>query len=81
MRIKLYRLCKKPKTGRSMSIRLWVLNLVSSYQQVILIRYCPSMGMNFWTPQTGKMGDGWQYTYTANKIRGFKTNTSTQSVD
>ena len=25
-------------------------------------------GMNFWTPQTGKMGDGWQYTYTANKI-------------
>lgn len=29
-------------------------------------------GMNFWTPQTGKMGDGWQYMYTANKIRGFK---------
>lgn len=29
-------------------------------------------GMNFWTPQTGKMGDGWQYTYTASKIRGFK---------
>lgn len=29
-------------------------------------------GMNFWTPQTGKMGDGWQYTYTADKIRGFK---------
>ncbi len=29
-------------------------------------------GMNFWTPQTGKMDDGWQYTYTANKIRGFK---------
>ena len=29
-------------------------------------------GMNFWTPQTGKMGDGWQYTYTAHKIRGFK---------
>ncbi|MDE6451149.1 MAG: hypothetical protein K2L23_02460, partial [Odoribacter sp.] len=21
-------------------------------------------GMNFWTPQTGKMGDGWIYTYT-----------------
>lgn len=20
-------------------------------------------GMNFWTPQTGKMGDGWAYTY------------------
>ncbi len=29
-------------------------------------------GMNFWTPQTGKMGDGWQYIYTAQKIRGFK---------
>ncbi len=29
-------------------------------------------GMHFWTPQTGKMGDGWQYMYTADKIRGFK---------
>ncbi|MDO5665720.1 MAG: GH92 family glycosyl hydrolase [Bacteroidia bacterium] len=29
-------------------------------------------GMNFWTPQTGKMGDGWQYRYDADKIRGFK---------
>ncbi|MDA3824050.1 MAG: GH92 family glycosyl hydrolase, partial [Bacteroidales bacterium] len=29
-------------------------------------------GMNFWTPQTGKMGDGWAYTYDANKIRGIK---------
>lgn len=29
-------------------------------------------GMNFWTPQTGKMGDGWQYTYDTHKIRGFK---------
>lgn len=29
-------------------------------------------GMNFWTPQTGKMGDGWQYVYTSHKIRGFK---------
>ncbi|MBO4957443.1 GH92 family glycosyl hydrolase, partial [Butyricimonas sp.] len=29
-------------------------------------------GMNFWMPQTGKMGDGWAYVYTANKIRGFK---------
>lgn len=29
-------------------------------------------GMNFWTPQTGKMGSGWQYTYTADKIVGFK---------
>lgn len=29
-------------------------------------------GMNFWTPQTGKMGDGWAYMYDATKIRGFK---------
>jgi len=29
-------------------------------------------GMNFWTPQTGNMGDGWVYTYTADKIKGFK---------
>ncbi len=29
-------------------------------------------GMNFWTPATGKMGDGWAYTYDADKIRGFK---------
>ena len=29
-------------------------------------------GMNFWTPQTGKMGDGWQYTYDAHKINGLK---------
>jgi predicted alpha-1,2-mannosidase len=29
-------------------------------------------GMNFWMPQTGKMGDGWAYTYNARKIRGFK---------
>lgn len=29
-------------------------------------------GMNMWTPQTGKMGDGWQYQYAAEKIRGFK---------
>ena len=29
-------------------------------------------GMNFWTPRTNRMGDGWQYTYTANKIYGFE---------
>jgi predicted alpha-1,2-mannosidase len=29
-------------------------------------------GMNYWTPQTGKMGNGWAYTYDADKIRGFK---------
>ena len=29
-------------------------------------------GMNFWTPMTSKMGDGWTYKYDANKIRGIK---------
>ena len=29
-------------------------------------------GMNFWTPQTNKMGDGWVYGYDAYKIQGFK---------
>ncbi len=29
-------------------------------------------GMNFWTPQTGKAGDGFIYVYNADKIRGFK---------
>lgn len=29
-------------------------------------------GMNFWTPQTGKMGDGWTYTYGAHTLRGLK---------
>lgn len=29
-------------------------------------------GMNAWMPQTGRMGDGWAYTYASDKIRGFK---------
>lgn len=29
-------------------------------------------GMNYWTPQTGAMGNGWQYQYSADRIRGFK---------
>ena len=29
-------------------------------------------GMNFWTPQTGNMGNGWTYVYTDDKIKGFK---------
>jgi predicted alpha-1,2-mannosidase len=33
---------------------------------------CVPWGMNFWTPQTGAMGNGWAYQYAADKIRGFK---------
>lgn len=29
-------------------------------------------GTHFWTPQTGRMGDGWSYVYTEDKIKGFK---------
>ncbi|WP_425597897.1 GH92 family glycosyl hydrolase [Ulvibacterium marinum] len=29
-------------------------------------------GMNFWTPMTAKMGDGWTYNYDDYKIRGIK---------
>ncbi|MDE6199592.1 MAG: GH92 family glycosyl hydrolase [Muribaculaceae bacterium] len=29
-------------------------------------------GMNFWTPVSGEMGNGWTYNYNANKLRGFK---------
>ena len=29
-------------------------------------------GMNFWTPQTRNMGNGWSYTYNDNKIMGIK---------
>ena len=29
-------------------------------------------GLNFWTPQTNEMGNGWAYQYDAHKIRGFK---------
>lgn len=29
-------------------------------------------GMNFWTPMTAKMGDGWAYKYDDNTIRGIK---------
>ena len=29
-------------------------------------------GMHTWTPQTGRNGDGWTYTYDAHKLVGFK---------
>lgn len=29
-------------------------------------------GMNFWTPQTGKMGNGWGYTYQSDHLVGIK---------
>ncbi len=29
-------------------------------------------GMNYWTPQTNEMGNGWAYQYSTNQIKGFK---------
>lgn len=29
-------------------------------------------GMNYWTPQTNEMGNGWAYQYSADKMNGFK---------
>src|SRR6478735_11079136 len=29
-------------------------------------------GMNTWTPQTGRNGDGWKYQYFKDSIRGFQ---------
>jgi len=29
-------------------------------------------GMNYWTPQTGRNGSGWIYTYESPRIRGFR---------
>ncbi|OJV46239.1 MAG: alpha-mannosidase [Chryseobacterium sp. 39-10] len=29
-------------------------------------------GMNYWTPQTNEMGNGWAYQYAADKMNGFK---------
>jgi predicted alpha-1,2-mannosidase len=29
-------------------------------------------GMNFWTPQTGVMGNGWTYSYASDSIRGLR---------
>ena len=33
---------------------------------------CRPWGMNVWTPQTGKMGNGWIYLYADRRIRGFR---------
>ena len=56
----------------------WINPLMGTYSSMELSNgnTYPSIavpwGMNCWTPQTGKMGDGWQYAYDAPKIRGFK---------
>ena len=53
-----------PLTGTASSYQLSTGN---TYPAIAL-----PWGMNFWTPQTGRNGDGWTYTYSATKIRGLK---------
>lgn len=55
------------------SIRSWASPCISSPPKYLSGGMATPWGMNFWTPQIGKMGDGWAYTYTDTCIRGFKT--------
>ncbi len=56
----------------------WVSTLVGTQSEYLLStgNTYPAValpwGMNFWTPQTGKMGDGWAYTYNAHTLCGLK---------
>ncbi|PZU87317.1 MAG: alpha-mannosidase [Chryseobacterium sp.] len=85
-KIKLFVLCSIFSIGlKSQEIQSWISNPVdyvnplmgtqSSYElsngNTYPIIGLP-WGMNYWTPQTGKNGNGWQYTYNSNKIQGFK---------
>jgi len=45
----------------------WTFSTGNTYPAIAL-----PWGMNFWTPQTGRMGDGWAYVYTEDKLRGIK---------
>ena len=84
--LKLFLICSIISTGvKSQEINNWITSPVdyvnplmgtqSSYElsngNTYPIIGLP-WGMNYWTPQTGKNGNGWQYTYDAKKIQGFK---------
>ncbi|MBR4757112.1 MAG: glycoside hydrolase family 92 protein, partial [Bacteroidales bacterium] len=53
-----------PLTGTASSFELSTGN---TYPAIAL-----PWGTHFWTPQTGRNGNGWIYTYSATKIRGLK---------
>ena len=70
--------CEMPQEGRTISPSELVTTLMgtqsdysfstgNTYPAIAL-----PWGMNFWTPQTGRMGDGWAYTYGAHTLRGLK---------
>ncbi len=56
--------CVNPLVG---TLSSYALSTGNTYPAIAL-----PWGMNFWTPQTGRIGNGWTYVYTENKIRGFK---------
>ncbi|MCL7989445.1 GH92 family glycosyl hydrolase [Sphingobacterium sp. lm-10] len=66
---------KKPKSFEPVDFADPIIGTMSKYELSNGNTY-PAIarpwGMNFWTPQTGDMGNGWVYTYTADKIKGFK---------
>ena len=70
--------CETPKSGTLLRPSEYVTTLVGTQSDYTLStgNTYPAValpwGMNFWTPQTGKMGDGWAYTYGAHTIRGLK---------
>ena len=70
--------CEAPQSETLTRPSEWVSTLVGTQSDYTLStgNTYPAValpwGMNFWTPQTGKMGDGWAYTYGAHTIRGFK---------
>ena len=70
--------CEAPRSETLTRPSEWVSTLVGTQSDYTLStgNTYPAValpwGMNFWTPQTGKMGDGWAYTYGAHTIRGLK---------
>lgn len=70
--------CETPKHETSVRPSEYVTTLVGTQSDYTLStgNTYPAVavpwGMNFWTPQTGKMGDGWAYTYGSHTIRGLK---------
>ena len=74
--------CQNEKSDKSLSLEFDVVDLVNplmgtdsefslsngnTYPAIAM-----PWGMNFWTPMTSKMGDGWTYKYDEYTIRGFK---------
>lgn len=69
---------KKPQTSLNTDLVAFVNPLVGTDSEYKLSNgntypaIARPWGMNFWTPQTAKNGDGWTYAYDASKIVGFK---------